>query len=195
MRQATSFQVSNLNRDLHTMKKVLIALTLLLLLTPCLAQETAPIPADFAALQKLSVEELKLKTDGHMKVWGLDRIVRWDLNQGSGELVFTLRDGLKAVADAQIIGTYNSEDRTWLWAWANSSIDQKLQVDARNLLKYGEDHRIERLTTRKWVGTEEEAWAMAAVAVKLCGKQGAYRGPAGPTKVFIVFDVVEISKK
>ena len=177
------------------MKKILITLLPLLLLTPCLAQEQTPIPVDFAALQKLSVDELKLKTDVHINTWGLDKIVRWDLNQGSGKVEFTLRGGLKAVADAQIIGTYNSDDRTWLWAWANSSIDEKLQVDALKLLKYGEEHRVERLTTQKWVGTEEDAWAMAALAVKLCGKQGAYRGPAGPTKVFIVFDVVEISSK
>ena len=47
---------------------------------------------------------------------------------------------------AQIIGTYNSEDHTWLWAWANSSIEEKLQADARQLLKYGEENHIDRLT-------------------------------------------------
>lgn len=65
---------------------------------------------------------------------------------------------MKAVSPAQIIGTYNSEDHTWLWAWANSSIEEKLQADARQLLKYGEEHHIDGLTKRKWVGTEEDAW-------------------------------------
>ena len=69
--------------------------------------------------------------------------------------------------------------------WANPSIEEKLQADARQLLKYGEEHH-RSLTKRTWIGTEEEAWAMAALAVKLCGKQGAYRGPAGATKVFMV---------
>ena len=177
------------------MKLLLIVSLVLLLLAPCFAQDPGPIPSDFPTLQKMSIEELKLKTEGHVRIWGLDKSLRWDLNQGSGELVFSLRDGLKAVAPAQIIGTYNSEDHTWLWAWANSSIEEKLQVDARKLLKYGEEHHIERLTTRKWVGTEDDAWAMLALAVKLCGEQGGYRGPAGATHVFIAFGTVELSKK
>jgi hypothetical protein len=102
---------------------------------------------------------------------------------------------MTAVAPAQIIGTYNTEDQTWLWAWANPSIDDKLKVDALKLRKYGEEHHIDKLTKRKWTGTEEDAWAMVALAVKLCEEQGAYRGPAGATHVFIAFGGVTLSKK
>ncbi|HET6977556.1 MAG TPA: hypothetical protein VFI24_14595 [Pyrinomonadaceae bacterium] len=178
------------------MKLILIMfLALLLLAMPSFAQQQGPIPPDFPTLQKVSIEELKLKTEGHVNIWGLDKILRWDMTQGSGQIVFSLPDGLKAVAPAQIIGTYNMEDHTWLWSWANSSIREELQVDARKVLKYGEEHHIERLTTRKWVGSEDDAWAMAAVAVKLCGEQGAYRGPSGSTHVFIAFGEVSLSKK
>lgn len=175
--------------------KITIAISCLVVLLMAGAQDSKRLPADFATLQKTSLEELRLKTEGHANVWGLDRITRWDLSQDSGELVFTLPDGLVAKAPAQIIGTYNSEDHTWLWAWANSSIDDKLIVDALKVKKYGEEHHIERLTQRKWVGTEEDAWAMTALAVKLCDEQGAYRGPAGETKVFITFGKVSLSKK
>jgi hypothetical protein len=102
---------------------------------------------------------------------------------------------MQAVSPAQIIGTYNSEDHTWLWAWANPSIDEKLQLDARKVQKYGEEHQIERLTRSKWVGTEDDAWGMVALAVKLCNEQGGYRGPAGETKVYIAFGKVMLSKK
>jgi hypothetical protein len=177
------------------MKLIVITLLVLTVLTPCLEQDQTTLPSDFATLQKLSIEELQLKTEAHKKAWGLDKILRWDFNQGSGQLEFSLPDGMKAISPAQIIGTYNSEDHTWLWAWANSSIEEKLQADARQLLKYGEEHHIDRLTKRKWVGTEEDAWAMAALAVKVCGKQGAYRGPAGATKVFMVFGEVTLTRK
>ena len=177
------------------MNLIAITFLVLLVLTPSLEQHQTPVPSDFAALQKLSLEELQLKTEAHKKAWGLDKILWWDLNQGSGKLEFSLPDGLKAVSSAQIIGTYNSEDHTWLWAWANSSVEERLQADSRQLLKYGEEHHIEPLTKRKWVGTEEDAWAMVAVAVKLCGKQGAYRGPAGATKVFIAFGEITLTKK
>ncbi len=116
---------------------------LALLLMTVLAQGSTQILSDFATLQKMSIEELKLKTEGHVKMWGLDRIERWDLSQESGELVFTLRDDLKAVAPAQIIGTYNTEDKTWLWAWANPSIEDKLKVECpeSSQIRGGTSHR------------------------------------------------------
>ena len=82
-----------------------------------------------------------------------------------------------------------------MWAWANPSIDEKLRADALKLRKYGEEHRIAWLTKPKWEGTEDDAWTMAALAVKLCGEQGAYRGPSGTTQVFIAFGEVKLSKK
>ena len=167
-------------------------LALSLILTVC--QDQTRLPSDFATLQKLSMEELELKTEAHKAVW-LGKYTRWDLVQDSGNLVFLLPDEMKAVAPAQIIGSYNSEDHTWLWAWANPSILDKLKVDSLKVRKYGEEHQIEQLTTRKWVGTEKDAWSMVALAVKLCGKQGAYRGPSGKTYFFISFGEVALSKR
>jgi len=167
----------------------------ILVLMICLGQNQSNLPSDFSTLQKMSVEELALKTQAHKEAWGLGKIERWDLSQNTGELVFSLPDGIKAICPAQIIGTYNSEDRTWMWAWANPSIDERLRADALKVRKYGEEHRIDRLTKPKWEGTEDDAWAMAALAVKLCGEQGAYRGPSGTTYVFIAFGEVKLSKK
>jgi hypothetical protein len=55
--------------------------------------------------------------------------------------------------------------------------------------------KIDRPTKSKWKGTEDDAWAMAALAVKLCGERAAYRGPSGTTYVFIAFGEVKLSKK
>src|SRR5258705_11822972 len=115
---------------LTSVNHIMMNLCLTLLLVMALGQNETRLPPDFATLQKVSREELKLKTDAHAHAWGLDKITRWDLVQDSGNLVFLLPDGMKAVCPAQIIGTYNSEDHTWLWAWANPSIDEKLKVDS-----------------------------------------------------------------
>lgn len=45
------------------MKLIAITFLVLLVLTPCLEQQQTPVPSDFAALQKLSIEELQLKTE------------------------------------------------------------------------------------------------------------------------------------
>ena len=174
---------------------MIINLCLVILSMIFSGQDKTELPPDFSTLQKMSIEELQLKTRGHVETWGLDKISRWDLSQDAGEIVFSFDDGTRAAAPAQIIGTYNGEDHTWLWAWANPSVDDKLKKDALKVRKYGQEHGIERLTKSKWVGTEEDAWAMTALAVKLCGEQGAYRGPAGETRVFIAFGGVTLSKK
>ncbi|HZS45294.1 MAG TPA: hypothetical protein VFC63_09355 [Blastocatellia bacterium] len=158
-------------------------------------QSGSKAPYDFAAIQKQSIEELKIKTEAH-KVWGFGKFERWDLDQDVGDLIFSNADGTKAVCPAQIIGSYYEGDHTWLWSWANSSIDEKLTKDALKLKAYGEEHHIERLTTGKWVGTKDDAWVMAALAVKICNEQGAYAPSIGEqTTGYIVFGEVRLSKK
>ena len=186
------------NKKLSTSfrKSRTIAFILLIFSINAFGQAENKMPSDFLTLKKVSAEELQLKTRGHDDMWGISKIERWDLLQDKGDLVFSLADGFKAVAPAQIIGTYNSKDGSWLWAWANPSINDSLKKDAQKVREYGEKHQIKPLTERKWIGSEEEAWAMAAVAVKLCGAQGAYRGPAGETLfVFMTFGEVSLSKK
>jgi hypothetical protein len=132
-------------------------------------------------------------------VWGFGKFDRWDLDQNIGDLVFSNADGTKAIAKAtapaQIIGTYYEGDHTWLWSWGNSPINEKLTKDALKLKAYGEEHHIDRLTTRKWVGTREDGWAMTALAVKICNEQGAYGPVTGETTTFIAFGKVLLSRK
>ena len=168
---------------------------LVLLLIIAFAQSGKKSASEFEALKRQSIEELKLKTEAAVTIWGFGKFARWDMDQDVGDLIFTDPDGRKAVAPAQIIGTYYAVDHTWLWAWDNASINDKLKVDSLQLKKYGEEHHIEKLTTRKWVGTENDAWEMAALAVKLCGKQGAFRGPSGETSAMIVFGQVKLSRQ
>lgn len=155
---------------------------------------SSPHSKEFQTLLDASMEELRLKTAEAQKAWGLGTFDRWDIDQQAGNLVFSNADGTTAVAPAQIIGSFNASDNSWLWAWDNPSIVDDRKLNALKLKEYGEKHRIEKLTTRKWTGTEDDAWEMVALAVKLCDAQGAYRGPSGSTYVFITFGEVKISK-
>lgn len=154
------------------------------------AQVSNPV---FDALLTNSVEELKLKT-GAQTAWGFGKFDSWSLDQDKGDLVFSNNDGTTAVCPAQIVGTYDTTAKTWLWAWANPSIVDTLKADSLRVKAYGVTNHIEKLTNAEWPCDESDAWAMAALAVKLCGSQGAYRGPAGSTYVFISFGTVKLSK-
>jgi hypothetical protein len=51
----------------------------ILALTICFGQNQSNLPSDFSTLQKMSIEELAIKTEAHKEAWGLGKIDRWDL--------------------------------------------------------------------------------------------------------------------
>jgi hypothetical protein len=157
-------------------------------------QEDGSETAEFKTLIDASMEELRLKTEAHQGGRRFGKSARWDLDQSVGDLVFTFSDGMIARCPAQIIGSFDSAAGSWMWAWANPSIEDSLKRASMRVREYGREHNIGRLTSEEWMGTEDDAWKMAALACKLCEAQGVYRGPAGTTFVFITFGEVELSK-
>jgi hypothetical protein len=154
---------------------------------------SSKVPPEFQALLDQSMEELRAKTAAHDAAWRLGE-ASWSVDQDAGTIVFTRKDGITATAPVQIVGTYNTQDDTWLWGWDNPSLNSALQDHARQMQAYGKQHGIERLTTRKLACSEDEAWELVALACKLCDAQGAYRGPAGTAMVFMTFGAVTLSK-
>lgn len=151
-------------------------------------------PPDFAAFVDGSMEGLRVQTEAHRGTWNLGGEARWDFDQDTGMLIFTFPDVI-ARAPAQIIGTFDSHSKTWLWAWANPSVDADLKRDSLRVLDYGRQHGIEQLTTPKWPADETDGWRMAALANRLCSSNGAYRGPAGNTMVFMTFGEIKLEKR
>jgi hypothetical protein len=148
-------------------------------------------PPEFRALLDQSMEELRLKTAAHDGMWHLGE-ASWSVKQDEGTIVFTSPNGLTAICPVQIIGTYNTEDSTWLWGWDHPSVVPTLRAHSQQIYDYGKAHGITRLTTRKLSCTEAEAWELTALACKLCEGQGAYRGPAGATLIFMTFGEVSL---
>ena len=158
-------------------------------------QAPAGEPAlDFDMLLSRCVEELRLKTAGHDGIWQISR-ADWDIDQDAGTIVFTAPNGITATCSVQIVGTFNTEDNSWLWGWDHPSVDPALQQHARLCREYGKRHGIENLTARKLANSsEEEAWQFTALACKLAQAQGGYRGPMGTTLVFVTFGEPSLQK-
>ena len=150
-------------------------------------------PAFDALVQKAMID-LQTKTASHQAVWGLGKSERWDLDQSNGLLIFTFPDRVVS-CEAQIIGSYDKSQGTWLWAWDNPSIASNLAGASRELREYGKQHGYAKLTQAEWKATEDEAWNMAALATLLGNAQGAYRGPAGDAFVFMTFRSPKIEKR
>ena len=152
--------------------------------------KASPLSAAFTAEVERAMAELQLKTAAHVGAWHMDE-AEWSVDQGTGLIHFTDRKrGTIATAPVQIIGTYNTEDSTWLWGWANPSMEAALLADARKMKAYGAEKGYAKLSAAKMTCDEQTAWKLASLACMVCEQQGAYRGPAGSTKVFMTFGTV-----
>jgi|SRR5579859_939223 len=132
-------------------------------------------------------------TTAHQGTWHIDQVA-WSVNQDAGTIVFITPQGMRAEAPVQIIGTYNTEDGSWLWGWEHPSVVPALAEHAKQMLQYGQEHGFARLTTRTFACPEQTCWELTALAFLLCGASGAYRGPAGAARVFMTFGEIKLSK-
>jgi hypothetical protein len=148
--------------------------------------------SEYRALLDRSTEELRLKTAAHDAGWQLGA-ADWNVDQDTGLITFIVKT-VTATAPVQIIGTYDTQDGTWLWGWDHPSVQPPLQEHARRVREYGEQKGVAALTTRKLACDEMEAWEFTALACHLSGAQGAYRGPAGTALVFMTFGEVTLSQ-
>lgn len=147
-----------------------------------------PAPKDFPKFLGQCLEEFTKHQKAYAEKWGIDDCERWNVDQAKGTITFvnTKKGYKKLVGKVQIIGSFNTADNTWLWGWANKSVSDELKKDALKLKEYGGTNKLKQLTEEKWEGEANDAWKMTALAVKLLGTEGAYRGPAGKLYIFMV---------
>jgi len=111
---------------------------------------------------------------------------RWDIDQDTGQLVFSDGGIPTVVATIQFAGSYSTTSRTWLWGWANPSVRTALVEKLAAVRDYGERYDLAPLVEAKWDATEADGWDMVAVASYLLKTKGVYRPPAGSAIAFVV---------
>jgi len=139
--------------------------------------------------------EMQMRTQAAIDMWGLDTAA-WNADLKAGTITFTNAEKeLVVTAPVQVVGTYNTEDGTWLWGWDHPSVPEPLGEYARRVRDFGERYGLEALTTRKIAVSMDEAWEFTALACYLGGGQGGYSGPSGTARVFMTYGTVTIKKK
>ena len=156
---------------------------------------TEPAPKDFPKFLDRCLDDFTKRQKEYAEKWGIDDCERWDVDQKKGIITFTnTRKGYKKlVGKVQIIGSFNSTDKTWMWAWANNTVEEGLKQDALKLKEYGDKNKLKRFTEKGWEGEMDDGWKMTALAVKLLGAEGAYRGPCGKLYVFMVIRDLKVA--
>lgn len=135
-----------------------------------------------------AMQSLQAQTAHNSQAWGLGSETQWNLDMNAGTLRFTFADGRVLTAPVQVIGTHNTTNGTFLWGWDHPSVPEPLRRAAQRLYDYGHANGLEAFTTRSISCSESDAWGYTAAAAQLDGAAGAYRGDAGGTWVYLVFD-------
>ena len=111
----------------------------------------------------------------------------WDYDQDKGELHFSDDGVTKVTARFQVVGSISAKTKTWLWSWANDTIEGPLTAAAIAAREFGENEHVEKLTNEYWSADEQDGWEMAAVTAKLTKAKGAYRCPDKNGFLFVIF--------
>lgn len=101
----------------------------------------------------------------------------WEVDQNAGLIRFARPDGGVVTAPVQIIGSWNAKTQMFTWGWDHPTVQVRLRGDAERTRWFGEKHALPELTERQLKASETDAWRLTAVAVKVNGAIGAYRGP------------------
>lgn len=116
----------------------------------------------------------------------LDNHEQYSWNMDTRELVISTGGKPQFVADFRFAGSFCRQSESWMWAWANPSIDEPMKNEIRQVRSYGEEHSYRQLVSGLSFGPEEDAWEMTAIAAYLLRARGAFRSPDEKTVSFLL---------
>ncbi|RJG48631.1 DUF6882 domain-containing protein [Motilimonas pumila] len=105
----------------------------------------------------------------------LNQYDRWDWDQASEHLIFSLNGQQQLAAQVSFSGSISSKSNTWMWAWANTSLLSNIKAQSKALQQLGEANSFLALEAAIWPADETDGWEMTAVMAKHLNAIGAYR--------------------
>ena len=131
----------------------------------------------FEELLRISYKYLYDQQDICKRDYQLLDYQRWFYDQETGELTFSDNGITKLIIDYEEVGSLSLKSNTWLWAWGNPHLEEKIKSEIGVVKDYGERREFEKLTDAQWTADEHDAWEMAAIASYLMQTKGVYRVP------------------
>ncbi|CAN7498044.1 hypothetical protein LJR027_003238 [Terrabacter sp. LjRoot27] len=118
--------------------------------------------------------------------WGLGTAERYDFDQETGLITFTWPDRV-ATAPFQFLGSYAHRPGTWLWSWANDSIDDRVKSDSIRLRDHGIEHGRDILRTEHLHVAAEDGDCLALLGIALSSTSSFYRAPGELNTTYVTF--------
>lgn len=136
-------------------------------------------------------EELEKKQQYLIDNFGFGSFDKYEHDFDKEELYFINGDKVVVVAKIVPIGSFNSDNNTWMWAWANEAFPENLQLKSAQLKQLEEITSFEMFGNEMAEIDEDMTWEIAGMALNLLNFKGVYRGPANNTQYFYAMKSVK----
>jgi hypothetical protein len=138
----------------------------------------------FEQLSKISYDYLNKQQTYCQEKYKIGDYERWDYDQLTGKLIFSDKGIKKLIIDYEEVGSVSLKSNTWLWAWDNPYIEQKVKTEIPKVRLYGIKRGFKQLLTPKWSADIIDGWEMAAISAYILKAKGVYRIPSKEEKLF-----------
>lgn len=132
--------------------------------------------------------ELEAFTREQKAQWRLGTEATWDADLNAGTLTLRFADGRELVRPMRPVGTWNSRDGSFLWAWDHPSIPSPRRDAAMRARRWGLDHSLRGFSSPLVPCFEDDAWTFSAVTARLHGWTGIYRGRCDASWLYMIFE-------
>jgi hypothetical protein len=138
----------------------------------------------FSTLSKKACEYLNKQQEICDSVYKIGTYQNWFYDQKTGELTFSDNGVKKLIIDYEEVGSVSEVTNTFLWAWDNPHLTEKVKGEIGQVKEYGLKRKFEKLINPKWTADQYDGWEMTAIASYLLQAKGAYRVPTNNDKLF-----------
>ena len=132
----------------------------------------------FENLSKKATEYLNEQQNTCNAILKNNNCLNWHYDQYKGELTFSAHGIKKLVIDFEEVGLLSLRSYTWLWAWKNPRLEEKVKSEICRVRDYGHKRGFEKLTNPRLSADEYDGWQMTAIAAYLMKAKGANRVPS-----------------
>ena len=155
----------------------------------------AQAPVEYEQFLADAVKEFGARSTKFDKEYAIADFDNWDYLQADGQLRFSKGGVTKVVANAQLLGSFSTYSDTWMWSWANSTVDSAVKKDIGKVREFGRAKGYRELIEPKFASDEDHAWKLVAASAQIVGAKSAFRGRIEDGWVyFLITDIRRLDK-
>lgn len=121
------------------------------------------------------------------EAFGIGTHERWGADYAKAQFTLGSSQAISVVAEMQVVGTFAKRSNSWLWSWANDSMEPNLYSEIARLRTFGEVRGIATLADPYLESVEEvDGWELTSVARYVLGWDAVYRAPMDRRYLFML---------